>query len=454
MNIIVVGCGKVGSTLIEQLNNEGNNITAIDVNSVKIKNITQKCDVMGLIGNGATHNILIDAGVTDADLVIAVTGSDELNMLCCLHAKKAGPHCQTIARIRNPEYLDDTPFIREELGLAMVINPERAAAMEIARVLRFPSAIKIDTFAKGKMELLKFRLPVNNPLEGVAVKEITTRLHCDVLVCMIQRGDQVIIPGGNMTFQPNDLISITATPLNAARFFKKINLYNYHTKTVMIAGGSDIAYYLGKELASTNITVKIIERNTARCGELCDKLPKASVINGDLSDKETLLEEGLQQMGAFVALTNMDEENILLSLFARSQMKGKLVTKINRIEFDEIIQQLDLDTIVNPKHITADYIVQFVRAMKNSIGSNVETLYNLIPGKVEASEFRIKENSAIVGIPLQKLNFKDNVLIAGIVRNRKMILPRGQDSIEIGDSVVVVSSHLRLHDICDILRKA
>lgn len=450
MNIIVVGCGKVGQAIVQQLSDEGNDITVIDIDEKKINEASRKYDVMGVIGNGATHSVQLEAGIEHTDLMIAVTASDELNLLCCLVAKKAGK-CQTIARVRNPEYSKDAPYLQEELRLAMVINPEFAAASEIARVIRFPSAVKIDTFAKGKLELLKFRLPNNCILTDYSVKEISSKLKCDVLVCMIERKDEAIIPGGDMTFQQGDMISIVATPQNANKFFKKINYHSNQIKNVMIAGGGNIAYYLSKMLLKTGISVKIIDRNEQRCEELCVKLPKATIIHGDASENETLLEEGIDNMGAFVALTNLDEENILLSLFAHSRMNGKIVTKVNRIEYDEIIQKLDLDSIVNPKHITAENIVQFVRAMKNSMGSNVETLYSLIKGKVEAAEFVIRERSSILDTQLQSLKFKPNVLIACIVRNNDMIIPRGQDTIKLGDSVVVVSRHLGLHDICDIL---
>lgn len=450
MNIMIVGCGKVGQALVEQLSDEGDNITVIDVDERKVNEASRKYDVMGIVGNGATHMVQLEAGIEHTDLMIAVTASDELNLLCCLVAKKAGK-CQTIARVRSPEYSKDAPYLQEELRLAMVINPEFAAASEIARVIRFPSAVKIDTFAKGKLELLKFRLPNNCILTDYSVKDISTKLKCDVLVCMIERGDETIIPGGDMTFNQGDMISIVATPQNANRFFRKINYHSNQIKNVIIAGGGNIAYYLSKMLIKSGIAVKIIELNDQRCEELCVELPKATIIHGDASEKETLLEEGIDNTGAFVALTNLDEENILLSLFAHSIMNGKIVTKVNRIEYDEIIRKLDLDSIVNPKHITAECIVSFVRAMKNSMGSNVETLYSLIKGKVEAAEFVIRERSPILDVPLQELVFKPNVLIACIVRNDKMIIPRGQDTIKLGDSVVVVSRHLGLHDICDIL---
>ena len=451
MNIIIVGCGKVGQALAEQLNEEGNNITVIDLDPKKVNSVSARLDIMGVVGNGATHMTQQEAGIKHADLLIAVTASDELNLLCCLIAKKAG-NCQTIARVRSPEYSTEAPYLKEELGLAMVINPEYAAAQEIARVLRFPSAIKIDTFAKGRVELLKFRLPENSRLAGCSVKEIVAKLHCDVLVCTIERGDDAFIANADFVFQERDVISIVASPRNANEFFRKIDYKINSVKDVMIVGGGEITHYLCDILQRSGIAIKIIEKNAEKCEELCTTWPDVSVINGDAVDQEILLEEGLANCGAFAALTNLDEENILLSLFAKSAGKGKLVTKINRIDFDTVIKKLDLDSIIYPKNITSDMIVRYVRAMKNTIGSNVETLYNIIKGKIEAAEFIVKENSPIAGIPLAELKFKDNVLIAAVLRERKVIIPRGHDIIQPGDAVVVVSNLMQLHDIADILR--
>lgn len=451
MNIIIVGCGKVGEVLAEQLNDEGDNITVIDLDPKKVSMVMNRYDVMGVVGNGATHLTQQEAGITRADLLIAVTGSDELNLLCCLIAKKAG-NCQTIARVRSPEYNSEAPFLKDELGLAMVINPEQAAAAEIARVLRFPSAIKIDTFARGKVELLKFRLPEKCPLAGLAVKEISTKLNCDVLICTIERGDDVYIAHGDFVFEEKDVISVIAAPRRASDFFRKIKYKTNSVRDVMIVGCGEIGQYLSELLLRSGISVKIIEKNARRCEDLCALLGDAVIINDDASDQNVLLEAGLAKTGAFVALTNLDEENILLSLFARNTANCKLVTKINRIDFGSVIKHLDLDTIIYPKNITSDTIIRYVRAKKNSIGSNVETLYNVIQGKVEAAEFIIKDGSPVVGIPIMKLKLKDGVLIAAILRDKKVIIPRGPDSIQVGDAVVIISNHLAVHDISDILR--
>ncbi len=463
MNIIIIGCGKVGAELTANLTEESNNITVIDLSQAKLNAIAQKYDVMTVCGNGATHLVQQEANIGTADLLIAVTGSDELNLLCCLIAKKAG-NCHTIARVRSPQYSSEAPYLKDELGLAMVINPELESAAEMARVLRFPSAMKIDTFAKGRVEMLKFRLPEGSPLVGMAVKEMSSKLHTDVLICTIERSvpvpgsedqttEEAYIANGDFVFAEKDVISMIATPRNANTFFKKINYKINSVKNVMIVGGGDIAYYLCQILSRAGIEVTLIEKDEKRCEELEKQLDDVSIICGDAADQETLLEEGLANVDGFVAMTNLDEENILLSLFAKSAGKAKLVTKINRIDFGDVIKHLDLDSIIYPKNVTTESIVRYVRAMKNSIGSNMETLYTVIKGKVEAAEFTINANSPIVNIPLMDLRFKKDVLIAAILRDRKAIIPRGHDTIQPGDSVVIVTTHLELHDIGDILKK-
>ena len=451
MNIIIVGCGKVGQTLAEQLNEEGNNITVVDIDSESLQATATQNDVLGILGNGATYAIQKEAGIENADLLIAVTDSDELNLLCCMVAKKTG-NCQTIARVRNPDYSVDADFLKDELGLAMVINPEYAAAGEISRVLRFPSAIKIDTFAKGRVELVKFRLPENSPLVNLSVREISTVLKCDVLICTVERGEEAYIANGDFTFEQKDVISLIAAPNKAAEFFAKINYKLQSVKDLIISGGGKITQYLCEILERSSISLKIIERDRKLCEYLCAQFPNVTVINGDCSDRNVLLGEGLAKAGAFAALTDQDEENILLSLFAKNETRGKLITKIQRTDFDQVVSSLDLNTVITPKSITADMIIRYVRSMKGSIGSNVETLYNIIRGKVEAAEFIIRGTSEITNIPLAELKFKENVLIASILRNNKVIIPRGYDKIQTGDRVIVVSKQLALRDITDVLR--
>ncbi len=450
MNIIIVGCGKVGRTLAEQLAVEGNSITAVDIDPESLGAIPTSCDVMTIVGNGATFAVLKEAGIQRADLLIAVTDSDELNLLCCVVAKKAGS-CGTIARVRDPNYSADAEYIKNEFELAMLINPEYAAAQEISRVLRFPSAIKIDTFAKGRVELIKFKLNEESPLVGLSVRQISTVLGCDVLICTVERNDEAYIANGNFTFEAKDIISLIATPKKVSEFFAKIKYKLQSVKDIMIIGGDNLSQYLCDILTKSGISVKVIEKDEALCDELCKKFPHATIINGDPFDKQLLFEEGIAATGAFAALTNQDEENILLSLFAKGASNGKLITKIARTDFDEVIRPLELDTVITPKNITADMILRYVRSKNNSMGSNVENLYRIIQGKVEVAEFAILEESAITGTPLMQLSIKKDVLIATILRGKKAIIPRGGDTILPGDKVIVVSKQLGLSNITDIL---
>ena len=450
MNILIVGCGKVGQTLAEQLNEEGNNITIVDTQPERVAELAARLDVMGYVGNGATHTVQQEAGIGQTDLLIAVTGSDELNLLCCLIAKKAG-NCQTIARVKNPAYSSETTYLKDELGLAMVINPEHAAATEIARVLRFPSAIKIDTFANGKVELFKYRIPEGSRLSGMAVKDVVAKLGCDVLVCTVEREDEVHIANGMFVFAERDVISVIASPKNASEFFKAIGYKNRAVRDVMVVGGGETAQYLCSILSRSGISVKVIEKNADVCDALCVKYPEVKVIHGDAADQELLLEEGIRSTGAFVALTGLDEENIFLSLFAKSAGHGKVVTKINRIAFDDVIKHLDLDTTIYPKNITADIILRYVRAMKNSEGSSMETLYSINQGRVEAAEYTVGAESPVTDIPLMQMKKKPDVLIAAIIRDGSVRIPRGSDVITAGDRVVVVSRAKTIDDISDIL---
>lgn len=449
MKIIIVGCGKVGKTLAEELNKEDNEVTVIDRRYAEVESLSNKFDVMGVVGNGASYKTQMEAGIEKADILIAVTGSDELNLLCCLIAKRAG-NCQTIARVRNPEYSEEIGFVKGALGLAMTINPEFAAAQEIARVLRFPSAIKIDTFAKGRVEMLKFRVPGESRLNGMLVMNIAPKLGADVLVCAVERDGEIFIPKGDFRLQEKDVVSIIAGPKKASDFFKKIGIETHQVKDTMIVGGGDTGYYLAKLLQPMGIGIKLIEQNEERCNLLSELLPKAQIIHADGSEQIVLIEEGVGQAEAFVALTNIDEENVMLSLFARSQTSGKIATKINRMDFDRVIKELDLDTTVYPKKITALYILQFVRAMKNSIGCNVETMYRILDDKAEALEFVVKDSSELPGIPLEKLKIKENTLVACIIRGRQIIIPRGKDEMRVGDSVVVTTT-LGLKDIRDVI---
>ncbi len=452
MKIIIVGCGKVGQKLTEKLSQENeHDITVVDLRRKVVEGLINQYDVMGIAGSCCELDTLTDAGIEDADILIAVTGSDELNLLTCLMAKKAGG-CQTIARVRKPEYSKALHLFKEDLGLAMIINPELTAATEIARILRFPSAIQIDTFAKGRVEIIKFRLPENSVLDNLSVSRMSQKIDSDILVCGVVRENVAFIPGGDFILKSGDYVSIVASAKNGADFSKKIGIKTNRVKDTMIVGGGEIAYYLAKQLLATGINVKIIEENPERCEELCRLLPKATIINADGTENRILMEEGIEYAESFVALTNIDEENVLLSLYAKSKTNGKLITKVNRISYDGVIPSLNLGTTVYPKNITADYIVKFVRAKNNSIGSNIETMHIILDGKAEALEFRIRDNSPIAGIPIEKLNLKDNLLIVCINHNGKVIIPKGKDTISAGDTVIVVTTHRGFTDIKDILK--
>lgn len=451
MNIIVVGCGKVGSTLAGQLCKEGHDISVIDINDNVVEEFSNSYDAMGVCGNGASYSTQKLAGIEKADLLISVTGSDELNLLCCLIARKAS-NCKTIARVRNPIYNTEKVFLKEELGLSMIINPEYEAASEIARILRFPSAIDINMFNKGSVELLSFQINKRSMLHEIKVKDIHSKLKCDILICMIERGDEVIIPNGESIIQDKDIISIIAPHKKATEFFTKIGMMNNPVKNSMLIGGADISYYLAKRLLRYGINVTIIDKDRKRCEELSELIPEAMIIHGDGTDKELLMEEGITEIESFASLTGIDEQNVLLSLYAHSKTKGKIITKVNRIAFDEVIDNLELGTIIYPKYITLQYILQYVRAMNNSIGSNVETLYKIKKDKAEALEFHVNEGSKLIGIPLQELDLKDNLIICYINRKGKIITPKGQDCIKKGDRVIVVTTNMGLHDLSDILR--
>lgn len=451
MQIIIVGCGKVGTALTAQLCNEQHNITVIDSDSAVVNAISTTYDVLGITGNGSSYNTLIEADIEQTDILIAVTTSDEMNLLCCVIAKKAG-NCKTIARVRNPVFNQELDFIRKELAISLIINPELAASVEIARLLRFPNAIEIDTFAKGRVEILSFKVPENSALAGLALWELSSRFRCDMLVCAVERAGELLIPSGNYTIEEGDMLSMIATPQNANNFFKHIGIRTNQVKTVMIIGGGGITYYLTQQLLAMGMSVKIIEKNKERCEELSDLFPRATIIHGDGSDSNVLFEEQIEDSDAFVTLTDIDEENIMLSLFAMDKVRTKVVTKVNRVNFSAVIHSLNLDSVIYPKHITAELILRYVRATQNSIGSNVETLYKIMDEKVEALEFIIQPTLRIINTPLRQLQLKENLLVACINRKGRIIIPGGDDCFMIGDTVIVVTTVSGLQDINDILK--
>jgi trk system potassium uptake protein TrkA len=450
MKIILVGCGKVGTALAHQLSEEGHNITVIDTRKERVEHLVQTYDVLGLVGNGASIGMLSDAGIEEADVFIAVTESDELNLLCCMFAKKAG-HCHAIARVRNPSYSHELEFIKQQIGISAIINPEMAAAKEISRLLRFPGAAKIDTFAEGRVRLIKFVLTPEQGINGMSLQHIRTVLKCDVLICAVEREGNVVIPDGKFTLHNGDVVTFLATQDKAREFFTKIHLAVRPVHNAMLVGGGAIGYYLAKELIANKIQVRIVERSPERCDTLTEMLPEAQILCGDGSNRELLMSEGLPTCEAFVALTNIDEENVLLTLFAKKHSRAKLVTKVNRLEFDDILGGLELGSTIYPKYMTCDYIVQYVRALQNEAGSNVKTLYRILDDRVEALEFTVHEESAATRAPLSELRLKPNQLVCCITRGDEIIIPRGSDQIRVGDSVIVVTLEHGLHDVRGIV---
>lgn len=452
MNIIIVGCGKVGSTIAKQLCNEGYDVTVIDNNPNKLRAVSDGMDAMAMVGDGTSYTTLKEAGIETADVLIAVTDSDEKNLLCCVIGKRTG-NLAAIARVRNPVYSNERDFLQKGFGLAMLINPESAGAEEMGRIFRFPSAIDIETFAKGKIELLTVRIPEKSLMVGNPLTYIHQKLRTDVLVAVVRRKGQVIIPSGDFVIEAGDLVSVIAEHEQAHEFFRKIGIETHRVRDVLIIGGGKMTYYMAKNLAASGIGIKIIEKDLKRSEVLSELLPDAEIICGDGTDEDLLLEEGIEKVDGVAAVTGMDEQNIMLTLFARSQSDNvKTVTKVGKLSFTKVIDSLDLGSVVNPKETTAEYIIQFVRSMRASMGSNVENLYKIANGEAEAIEFHVTEKTRAVSIPLVKLNTKKNILIGKIFRNGRAFTPTGHDSIEVGDSVIlVVLSEDKIRDLDDIL---
>lgn len=450
MRIVIVGCGKVGTSIASQLNAEGHDIVVVDIDRNAVQNLSNSLDIMGIEGNGASYEVLAEAGAEKADLVIAAAALDEVNLYTCLMAKAAGT-THTIARVRNPQYAADIHRVKDTLGLSMSINPELTAAKEMSRLLRFSGALEIDTFSRGSVELIKVALPENSAIANKRISQIDV-LKGRVRICLVERGDEVFIPNGDFVLQGGDRISVASKVDVAAKFFKRISVSIGKSRDVILLGGGKISFYLAKNLLDSGANVKIIEKNPDRCWELTNILPEAVVIQGDCMDQDLLLSEGIEHADGVAALMDYDEENILISLYIQSVSKAKIITKVNNTSFDSILHNLKIKTIIHPKNLTGEYIASYIRAMQNSLGSNVETLYKLNNDAVEALEFRVRRTSRVTGIPLQELNLKDNLQVISINRHGKIILPQGSDKIMCDDTVVVITKHKGLSDLDDILK--
>lgn len=450
MRIVIVGCGKVGTSIASQLNAEGHDIVVVDIDRNAVQNLSNSLDIMGIEGNGASYEVLAEAGAEKADLVIAAAALDEVNLYTCLMAKAAGT-THTIARVRNPQYAADIHRVKDTLGLSMSINPELTAAKEMSRLLRFSGALEIDTFSRGSVELIKVALPENSAIANKRISQIDV-LKGRVRICLVERDNEVFIPNGDFVLQGGDRISVASKVDVAAKFFKRISVSIGKSRDVILLGGGKISFYLAKNLIASGASVKIIEKNSDRCWELTNILPEAVVIQGDCMDQALLLSEGIEHADGVAALMDYDEENILISLYIQSVSKAKVITKVNNTSFDSILHGLKIKTIIHPKNLTGEYIASYIRAMQNSLGSNVETLYKLNDDAVEALEFRVRSTSRVTGIPLQKLNLKDNLQVISINRHGKIILPQGSDKIMCDDTVVVITKHKGLSDLDDILK--
>lgn len=452
MKIIVLGAGKVGKTLIKHMSNEDHDIIVVDQNAMKVEEVVNQYDVIGVVGNGGSYDILMEAGAEDANLIICVTASDELNILAGLVAKKMGTR-HTIARVRNPDYSSQRDFMRNQLGFSMIVNPELEAASEIRRVLSFPSAVKVDTFSRGKVELAEFFVEDHSRLNGVELNQLHKITKTNILVCAVSHNEDVIIPDGNYAIKPGDHLYITGTHRDLSKFCLDIGVITSRIKNVIIIGGGKIAYYLSKQLSTQGIKVKIIEKDKNRCQVLAEKLPYVTIIHGDGGDDELLNEEGIENTDAVLALTGLDEENIVLSLSAKNLYHKKTIAKVTRMNYTGLSNVLKVDSIVAPKKIVASQIIRYVRAkMNKDHDSAVKTLYKIVDGEVEAVEFKVTEHFKFLHKTINEMKIKEHVLVAAIIRENEVIVPKGNTTMELNDYVIIVSRGEIMKSLNDMLR--
>lgn len=452
MNIIIVGCGRVGRSIAEQLNTEGHSITVIDTNPRELEKIYDTDNIMVIEGNGATFSVLREAGIAGCDLLIAVTAADELNLYTCLLAKNAGVN-STIARVRNPEYISDVNVIKDDLKLSLAINPEFTCAGEIARLVKYVGIMSIRSFAGGQIDLIKIKVTEKSPLADKRIADTASLLKGGIRFCFVERGDDLYIPDGDFVLKDGDEASFVAPSQAASKLLKSLGVISSRARSAMILGGSKIGFYLARILREAGLSVKIFEKNPERCEELSEDLPGVMIFNGDAMDEDLLISEGIDRADVVVCLMNTDEENMLASLYAKQMNpNAKVVTELGNLKFRSVVDQLPLDSIIRPKHLTGQFIIRYVRGMQNTIGNNVETMYKISRNRAEALEFRVRENSAVTGVPLSKLNLKNDLQIISITRGGKIITPGGNDTIEKGDSVIVVTKQKGLSDLKSILK--
>lgn len=450
MNLVIVGAGNVGETLVENFIKENHDIVVVDVNPQRVSYVVDRYDVQGIVGGGVERSVLLDAGVEKADFVLACTSRDEVNILCSVLARKLGAK-HTVARVRDPEYFKEMENMREEFGLDYFFNPERRAAIEIAQILKFPSAKNVESFADGKARMIEFDITDVNPVVGKSVMQISREYSTKILFGMVQRGSDVIIPRGDFVLQAEDSVHIIGSESEIEKFTKQLKIFKPKAKSVFIIGGGKIAYYLAKELMDSGVGVKIAEKDEDRATELSRDLPSATVLLLDATEQEALDEENLKGNDACVTLTGMDEENVIVSLYAKERGVGKVITKVERPSVQNMVKILGLDTIVSPRNAIANHIIRFVRAHKSETASGINTLYKL-NDKVEAIEFTVGDGFNRVDTPIKNLGIERGVLVSGIVRDKEFILPSGDTELKKGDKVIVVTSVKNITELTQIIR--
>lgn len=453
MKIIIVGCGKVGLTLAHNLTNEKHDIILVDKSQLVLDNAMLSIDCMSVIGNGAIQSVLIEAQVETADYLIACTSSDEINILTCLMARKSSK-CRTIARIRNPEYAKQLEYIMSELDITMTINPELATAREILRIIKYPKSITSSSFFKGRLNSLLIEIPENSKIVGVKLSDANKYLKCNVLICVIERNGEIIIPNGNSIIEKNDKILFVADNKNVLSFFSEIGYAYKQLSSFMIIGAGRITHYLVNLLLKNipNCSIKVVEKDLSSCEDLASKFPNISVVHADATEKNVLIKEGMNDVGAFITLTGLDEENIILALLANNT-KTKSIAKVNHLNFADAVKDMPIGSIVNPERIAANIILSYVRAAADSRDSDIDTLYRLFDERIEAMGFRIKTESIVTNIKIKDLKLKKNVVIAGIYRNGNVIMPNGFDELIVGDSVVIITKDNKFKNITEIVEQ-
>ena len=450
MRLIIVGAGKIGATLVDKLSKEKHDIVIVDKDATIVEQVVNRYDVMGVCGGGADRMILEEAGVSSADFVIACTSRDELNILCCMLAKKMGA-AHTIARVRDPEYFMEMEYMKGELDLDMWFNPELRTAQEIAEILSFPSAINVETFADGAAVMIEVKVKKDNPMIGKSVVEVMRDFDVKALFSMVVRENKVYIPRGDFVIQEGDVVHITASEKEITNFSKKVQLFRRRARSVFIVGGGKIAYYLAKELIARKVAVKIIEMDEERCEWLSEELPEATILHGDGTDHEVLDEEGIDKCNAVVTLTGMDEENVIVSLYATRKKVAKVITKVDRPTIGQMVSHLGLDSVLSPRTVIASSIVRFVRAIASEGKTRINQLYKMHE-KVEALEFHVTEDFKHIGVLIKDLNIKKNYLVNGIVRDREFIIPTGETSFMKGDEVLIVTTEKNVSGLEDMIR--